>query len=96
MIGFYSQMKVSVHIGYIETVHINNQTILRFDSLWSKEVPFNIGYPRMFQNIDGDLYAITSPSYVIYILRMGRKTEYKKKRKNKSQGVDYHMLLITP
>ena len=63
---------VSLHIGYIETVHINNQTILHFNNLWSKEVPFNIGYVIMFNNIDGYLYAIISPLtypyYLIFVL----------------------------
>ena len=64
---------VSLHIGYIETFHINNQTILHFNNLWSKEVPFNIGYVRIFNNIDGYLYARISPNYVRYIIIRSRK-----------------------
>ena len=64
---------VSLHIGCIETVHINNQTILQFVISWPKEVPINIGYVIMFNNIDGYLYARISPSYVRYIIIRSRK-----------------------
>ena len=80
---------VSLHIGYIETVHINNQTILQFVNLWSKKVPVNINYTSIFDPIDGYLYEIISPDYVKYITT--RDIKYSKKRTRKrSQGGDCH------
>ena len=58
-------MSVSLHMGYIETVHINNQTKLHFMNLWSIEVPVHNSYPRMCNNIDCYLDARISPSSVI-------------------------------
>ena len=96
IIGFYAQMLVSLHIGYIETVHINNKTIIQFVNSWSKEVPVNISYPRIFHNIDGYLYAIISPSYVRYITSMGKQMKYRNNVKKLNSGVDYHRHLKNP
>ena len=73
MIGFYVQMPVSLHIEYIESVQINNQTILHFVNLWSKEVTVTISYPTMFNKINGYLYARISSSSVRYIIRRENK-----------------------
>ena len=80
----------------IETVHINNQTRLHFDSLWCKGVPFNIGYVIMFNNIDGYLCARISPSYVRYIIIRSRIMKYKKKIIRISQGADYYRVFKNP
>ena len=64
MIGFYVQKAFLLHIGYIETVHINDQTILHFVNLWYKEVPINISYEIFINPIDRYLDARISPSYV--------------------------------
>ena len=59
----------SLHIGCLETVHINNQTKLHSVGLWSKEVPVNISYPIIVDPIDGYFDASISPSSVIYIIK---------------------------
>ena len=68
-------------------MHINNQTILHFVNLWSKEVPLNISYPRMFNKIDGYLDGRISSSSVRYIIVLGIQMNYKDKIRNKSQGL---------
>ena len=87
---------VSLHIGCIETVHINNKTITHFVNSYCKEVPFNIGYVIMFNNIDGYLYARISPNYVRYIIIKSRKMKYKNKIIKISQGVEYYRILKNP
>ena len=69
MICLHVQISVSLHIGYIETVHINNQTKLQFVNFWSNEVSSNISYPIMFNKIDGYLDGRISVSSVRYIIK---------------------------
>ena len=89
MIWFYVQMSVYLHIEYIENVLINIKTILHFVNLWSKGVPLNISYPRMFNNIDGYFDAIFSPGSVIYIIKSEKQMNHKGKTRKKRLGVDY-------
>ena len=69
MIMFYVYKKFSLHIGFLEAIMINNQTILHFLNLWSKGVPINISYPSILNTIDVYLDARISPSYVIYMIK---------------------------
>ena len=68
IIGFYVQSSLSVYNRYIETVHANNQTIIPFFNLWSKEVIENISYPSIFNQIDGNMDASSGPTLVSYII----------------------------
>ena len=77
MIVLNAQMSVSLHIGYIENIHINNQTILQFVNSWSKKVPNNNSYTRVFKNIHGYSDATISPSYVRYIIIKEKQTKQK-------------------
>ena len=68
MIGFYVYMKLPLYHGCLETVYINNQTILQFVNLWPKEAIENTSWPSAVKKIDGYLdsrISITSARYVI-------------------------------
>ena len=68
MIGLSDQNSFLLYIGFIGTVYINNQIIIHFINLWSKEVPVNVSYPITVHQIDGYLDARISPSYLRYII----------------------------
>ena len=57
----------SLNIGCIETVQINNQTIIHFVNLFSREVSIDVSYPIIVNPIYGYLNASISPSSVSYI-----------------------------
>ena len=57
MIGFYVYKSLSLYNGWLEKFQINNQMILYFVNLLSKEVPVNTSYPRTFNQIYGYLYS---------------------------------------
>ena len=52
MIGFYVYKSLSFYNGCLETVHINNQRILNFVNICSKEVIVNTSYPSTINQID--------------------------------------------
>ena len=68
MIGFYVYKSLALYNGFLETVHINNQRILHFVNIWSKEVIVNVSYPRTVNQIYGYMDAIISPTLVRYII----------------------------
>ena len=86
MILFYVHGPFPLHIGCLETVQMNNQAIIYFNNLWSKEVPINISYPITFNSIDGYLGAIISPDSVIYIITRNKNVAQKEDNKWKSRG----------
>ena len=92
MIGFYFHRWFSINIGFLETFHINNQIIPHFVNLWSKELPVNISYPIIFNQIDGYLDARIIHSYVIYIITRDNQNQYKNQTTNIIQGRDIHRL----
>ena len=71
---------------------INNQTIIQFVNLWSKEVPSNTMYSIIFNKIDGYLDAEIGPNYVRYITTRDKLMQYKNKIINRIQGYDIHSL----
>ena len=68
MIWFYVYKTLSLYNGCFETVHINNQIILHFVNLWSKEVIENISYPSTVNQIDGYMDARIIPTPVRYTI----------------------------
>ena len=72
MIGFYVYKSLSLYNGCLETVHINDNKILHFFNLWSKEVIVNVSYTRTVNQIGGymDARIITKP--VRYIISRDR------------------------
>ena len=68
MIGLYVYNPLSLYNICLETVHINNQTILHFVNLWPKGVIVNSSYPSTVNKIYGYLDAIISPTSVSYII----------------------------
>ena len=73
MIWFYVYKPSSLYNGFHETVHINNQKILRFVNIWSYEVPVNISYPSTVNKIDVYMDASISPTYVRYTISIDKQ-----------------------
>ena len=94
IIGFYVNNSLSVYNGFLEIFHINNQTILHFINIWSKEVPVNISYPSTVNKIDGYLDASISPTYIRYIISREKKLNSKKKKTKMIQVGGIIRLLI--
>ena len=90
MIGFYVNKSFSLNIGCIETVQINNQSILHFANLWSKLVPTNIIYRSIVNSLDDYLDLKASTSSIRYIIRRDKQIKYKNKKLNRSQGGYFH------
>ena len=61
MIGFHVYKSLSLFNGFLETVHINNKTIIHFFNIWSKEFIENISYPSTVNKVDRYMDAIISP-----------------------------------
>ena len=68
MIGLYVYNPLSLYNICLETVHINNQTILHFFSPWSKEAIEIISYPSTVNQHGGYMFASISPTSVRYII----------------------------
>ena len=64
MIGSYTYKSLSLYNRFLETVHINNQTILNFVNIWSKEVIENISDLITVNQIDRYTDASISPASV--------------------------------
>ena len=92
MIGIYVNKSIVLHIEFLETFQINNQTILNFVYLWSKEVPLSLSYPIIVNPIRGYFDARIVPSCVRYIITKSNQC-ITKKMKNRSQVGDVHRLL---
>ena len=73
MIGFYVYNPLSSYNECLETLHVNNQTILHFVNLWSKEAIENISYQIKVNQIDGYPDASISPTPVRYISQEKKK-----------------------
>ena len=73
-------------------MHINNQTILHFVNLWCKEIPINISFPSIVNQIVSYLDERVRPSSVICIITRYKPTKYKNKTGKKSQRGVIHGL----
>ena len=70
MLGLYVHKYFQLYNGFLQSYQINNEIILHFINLWSKEVPVIISYPITVKKIDGYQGAMISPSSIIYIIKM--------------------------
>ena len=77
---------------YIEAVYIRNKTILHFVNSWSKELPINISYLIIFNEMDGYLDTRISPSYVRYIIIRARQMKYKNEIIQRIQVIVYQWI----
>ena len=84
IIGLYVHNSFSLHIGFLETVSINNQKILRFVHFCSKGVPVNISYPIIVDPIDGYLDTWIISSQLIYIITNYKPMNYKSNMRKRS------------
>ena len=94
MIGFYDYKSLSFYSECLETVHINNQRILRFVNILSKEVPLNISYPSTVNQIYGYLDTRISPTSVGNIISRDKKLNNKNNTIIRSKGGDIVRILI--
>ena len=85
IIGFYVHTELSLYNGFLEKFHINNQKILHFVNIWSKEAIENISYPSTVYQIDGYLDASIIPTSVRYIISIDKEINTKKYKINISQ-----------
>ena len=82
-----------MYIGSIETVHINNQTILQFVNICAKEFLVNISYPSTVDQIYGYLDASISTTHVTYIISRDKGVKNKNNKSSKIQGGDIIRIL---
>ena len=71
-IGFYVYKLLSLYNGFLEIVHINNQTIIHLVNLWSKEDIKNISYPITVNKTDVYLGAGISRTLLSYIISIDK------------------------
>ena len=93
MILFRVYKLLSLYNGCLETVHINNQIIIYFFNLWSKEAIENISHISTVTQIGGYPDAGIGATSVRYIISIDKEINTKKNKIKRSQGGDILRLL---
>ena len=84
---------IFIRFGCLETVHINNQTIIQFVNLCPKSVPDNISFTSIINQINGYLDTRISTSSIRYIIKIDKRINYQKNIIKRSQRGDINRLL---
>ena len=85
--GFYVYKSLSINNRFLETVNINNQTILNFVNLWSKKSSVNILFPSTIGQLDGYPDASVSLTYVSYNTSRDKQSNNIRGKERKFKGV---------